>query len=173
MAIEILGSSGYEYIGLDHFALPEDDLARARANGTLHRNFMGYTTHADCDLIGLGMSAISNLGESFSQNPRSVPEWRAALEQGRMPTWRGIALTADDRVRRDVIQRIMCQGEISIAEIEHRHGIVFREYFWAALSRLSQLERDELVTCDAEYIRVTPSGRLFLRNLAHCFDRYS
>lgn len=112
MAIEILGSSGYEYIGLDHFALPEDDLARARANGTLHRNFMGYTTHADCDLIGLGMSAISNLGESFSQNPRSVPEWRTALEPGRMPTWRGIALTADDRVRRDVIQRIMCQGDL-------------------------------------------------------------
>lgn len=172
VAIELLTAEGYEYIGMDHFALPADDLAVAHSEGTLQRNFMGYTTHAECDLIGLGMSAISSVGESFSQNHRSVSDWRLALEQGHLPTWRGIALSADDRLRRDVIQQVMCRGEIAIAEIELRHGIVFRDYFTAALSKLGPLESDGLITFGTDGIRATPSGRLFLRNIAACFDRY-
>jgi len=172
-AIEILGFGGYEYIGMDHFALPDDDLARARSAGTLHRNFMGYTTHAECDLIGLGMSAISSIGESFSQNPRLIADWRSALEQGRLPTWRGIELTADDSLRRDVIQRIMCRGEVAVVEIERDYGIEFGQYFYRSLAKLSQLITDELVTLDRQYIRATHNGRLFLRNMASCFDRYA
>jgi oxygen-independent coproporphyrinogen-3 oxidase len=173
LAIEALTSSGYEYIGMDHFALPEDDLARAHKNGRLHRNFMGYTTHADCDLIGLGVSAISSIGESFSQNPRSLVDWRHALEQGRIPTWRGIELTPDDTLRRDVIQRIMCQGEIAVTEIERKYGIAFEDYFAQSMARMTSLVADGLVTIDPGHIRATPSGRLFLRNIAYCFDRYA
>ena len=92
LAIEKLSAAGYRYIGMDHFALPEDDLARAQEAGSLHRNFMGYTTHADCDLIGLGMSAISHVGDSFSQNPRDLQSWEIALDHGRLPVWRGMQL---------------------------------------------------------------------------------
>lgn len=171
-AIETLRAGGYEYIGMDHFALPEDDLAQARSGGTLHRNFMGYTTHADCDLIGLGMSAISSIGESFSQNARSLLGWQTAVAEGRLPTWRGVELTADDSLRRDVIQRIMCQGEILLDDIEQRYEIVFSHYFAESLARLQPLVMDDLVTCDARRIGATPTGQLFLRNIAACFDSY-
>lgn len=171
-AIEALGCGGYEYIGMDHFALPEDDLAQARSSGTLHRNFMGYTTHADCDLLGLGMSAISSIGESFSQNPRSILDWRSAVTADRLPTWRGVELTPDDSLRRDVIQRILCQGEIVVGDIERKYGIAFQRYFAPSLSKLQPLVSDELVTVDTRQIRATPSGRLFLRNIASCFDLY-
>ena len=123
LAVEKLSAAGYRYIGMDHFALPEDDLARAQAAGSLHRNFMGYTTHADCDLVGLGVSAISHIGDSFSQNPRDLTGWEIALDQGHLPVWRGRHLDADDVVRGDVIQQLMCQGYMEIGRASCRERV--------------------------------------------------
>jgi oxygen-independent coproporphyrinogen III oxidase len=172
LAIEELGAAGYRYIGLDHFALPGDDLAVAQERGDLHRNFMGYTNHANCDLIGLGVSAISHIGDSFSQNHRDLKHWEAALDESRLPLWRGLALSFDDRVRADVIQRIMCLGEVEMRAIENRHGINFAAYFAEALAKLAPLEDDGLLTKDDGRIRATRRGRLLLRLIAMSFDRY-
>lgn len=172
LAIEKLGAAGYRYIGMDHFALPEDDLARAQARGDLHRNFMGYTTHADADLVGFGVSAISRIGDSFSQNPRDLPAWETALDEGRLPVWRGLALDRDDVLREDVIQALMCQGEIDMAAIEMRHDIDFHVYFADALAQLMAHQADGLVEVGPRRIRATARGRLLLRIIAMCFDRY-
>jgi oxygen-independent coproporphyrinogen III oxidase len=172
LSIEKLSAAGYVYIGMDHFALPQDELAKAQAAGTLHRNFMGYTTHADCDLIGLGVSAVSHVGDSYSQNGRDLPAWEIAIDQGRLPVWRGRHLDFDDVVRAAVIQRLMCQGEIDIAAVERRHDIDFRTYFAEALARLRPLTADRLVTVDEQRIIATSRGRLLLRIIAMCFDRY-
>ena len=172
LAIAKLTAAGYEYIGMDHFALPDDDLARAQARGGLHRNFMGYTVHADSDLVGLGVSAISHIGDSFSQNPRDLPSWQAALDDGRLPVLRGMRLDEDDRLRADLIQELMCQGEIPVSALERRYGIDFDSYFADALARLEPLVADGLVRRERDRIRVTPRGRLLLRNIAMCFDRY-
>jgi oxygen-independent coproporphyrinogen-3 oxidase len=172
LAIETLTTAGYEYIGMDHFALPDDELAQAQARGGLHRNFMGYTTHADSDLIGLGVSAISHIGTSFSQNPRDLPAWQTALDDGRLPVFRGMFLSDDDQLRADLIQRLMCQGEIPVSALERRYGIDFREYFADALAQLAPLADDGLVQIGEERIEVTARGRLLLRNIAMCFDHY-
>jgi len=172
LAIEELCSSGYRYIGMDHFALPEDDLVRAQEAGGLQRNFMGYTTHANCDLIGLGVSAISHVGDSFSQNYRELKSWEAAIESGRLPLWRGVALSADDRVRAKVISQLMCQGCIEIDTIEHEFGIDFTTYFGDALARLEPHVADGLVRLGTSHIAVTPAGQLLLRCVAKCFDSY-
>ena len=172
LAIERLTDAGYVYIGMDHFALPDDELAMAQARGGLHRNFMGYTTHADSDLVGLGVSAISHIGDSFSQNPRDLPSWQAALDAGRLPVFRGMRLDADDQLRADLIQQLMCQGEIPVAALERRHAIDFADYFADALEQLLPLVEDGLVRIEEERIVVTSRGRLLLRNIAMCFDRY-
>ncbi len=172
LAIEKLTAAGYLYIGMDHFALPDDELALAQARGGLHRNFMGYTTHADSDLVGLGVSAISHIGDSFSQNPRDLPSWQAALDEGRLPVFRGMRLDADDVLRADLIQQLMCQGEIPVAALERRHGIDFADYFATALERLAPLVEDGLARIEPGRIVVTSRGRLLLRNIAMCFDRY-
>lgn len=172
LAIERLGASGYHYIGMDHFALPEDDLARALAAGALHRNFMGYTTHADCDLLGLGVSAISHIGTSFSQNERDLHRWTQALAEGRIPLWRGRELDRDDVIRADVIQQLMCKGEIDIGATERRHEIDFLGYFTPSLEKLIPLVADGLVTVCGSHISATPRGRLLMRTVAMCFDRY-
>jgi len=172
LAIERLTAAGYAYIGMDHFALPDDELAMAQARGGLHRNFMGYTTHADSDLLGLGVSAISHVGDSFSQNPRDLPSWQMALDDGRLPVFRGMRMDEDDQLRADLIQQLMCQGEIPIAALERRHGIVFAEYFATALAKLAPLEADGLVRFEAHRIVATSRGRMLLRNIAMCFDRY-
>ena len=172
LAIEKLTAAGYVYIGMDHFALPDDELAQAQARGGLHRNFMGYTTHADSDLIGLGVSAISHIGDSFSQNPRDLISWQGAIDDGRLPVFRGMRLSEDDQLRADLIQRLMCGGEIPIAALERRYAIDFREYFADALERLQPLAEDGLVRIEHDVIRVTAQGRLLLRNIAMCFDRY-
>ena len=172
LAIERLTAAGYAYIGMDHFALPDDELAMAQARGGLHRNFMGYTTHADSDLVGLGVSAISHIGDSFSQNPRDLPSWQAALDDGRLPVFRGMRLDADDQLRADLIQQLMCQGEIPVAALERRYGIEFEDYFADALAKLQPLVADGLVRMDSGRITVTSRGRMLLRNIAMCFDRY-
>ena len=172
LAVEKLSAAGYHYIGMDHFALPEDSLARAQACGTLHRNFMGYTTHADCDLIGFGVSAISHIGDSFSQNLRDLPGWEHALDESRLALWRGMVLSEDDILRADAIQQLMCRGQIDVAGLESRYGIEFSEYFAAALEKLQPLAVDGLVTLEPARIAATPRGRLLLRIIAMCFDRY-
>lgn len=172
LAIEKLTAAGYVYIGMDHFALPDDDLAQAQARGGLHRNFMGYTTHADSDLIGLGVSAISHIGDSFSQNPRDLISWQGAIDDGRLPVFRGMRLSEDDQLRADLIQGLMCQGEIPIAALERRYAIDFDSYFADALARLQPLAADGLVRIVPGRITVTAQGRLLLRNIAMCFDRY-
>ncbi|HUI60043.1 MAG TPA: oxygen-independent coproporphyrinogen III oxidase [Steroidobacteraceae bacterium] len=171
-AIEGLSAAGYRYIGMDHFALADDGLVRAQETGTLHRNFMGYTTHAGCDLLGIGASAISHLGESFSQNCRQANDWADAIDEGRLPLWRGLVRNRDDQIRAHVIDRIMCQGEVSVTEMEERYGIDFWRYFADARQRLAPLEADHLVWVCASRIMATPSGRYLLRALASCFDRY-
>ena len=172
LAIDKLAVAGYRYIGMDHFALPEDDLSLAQQHGGLHRNFMGYTTHAESDLIGLGVSAISHIGDTYSQNPRQLPAWETAIDAGRLPVWRGMQLDVDDVVRADAIQQLMCGGAIDIAAMEDRHNIVFEEYFSAALEQLVALAADGLVEISRTEIRATSRGRLLLRIIAACFDRY-
>ncbi|HXW75467.1 MAG TPA: oxygen-independent coproporphyrinogen III oxidase [Steroidobacteraceae bacterium] len=172
LAIEELAASGYRYIGMDHFALPEDELVRAQEANALQRNFMGYTTYANCDLLGLGVSAISHIGDSFSQNYRELKSWEAAVDAGRVPLWRGLALSADDRVRAAVIGELMCQGQIDIGAIERRYGITFADYFAASLERLQPHVADALVLIERERITATPAGRLLLRAIAMCFDAY-
>ena len=139
LAITRLTAAGYVYIGMDHFALPDDDLAIAQARGGLHRNFMGYTTHADSDLIGLGVSAISHIGDSFSQNPRDLPSWQIALDEGRLPVFRGMHLDEDDQLRADLIQELMCQGEVPVRALERRYGSLDAgETFVSAYEQLVQ-----------------------------------
>jgi oxygen-independent coproporphyrinogen-3 oxidase len=172
LAIERLGAAGYRHVGMDHFALPEDELVQAQDHGELHRNFMGYTTHADCDLVGLGVSAISHVGSSFSQNARELRDWDAAIDAGRLPVWCGFELDRDDEVRADVIQRLMCHGDIDIAAVEQHYAIDFASYFAGALERLQPLVQDGLVAVAGGYISATPRGRLLMRVIAMCFDRY-
>jgi oxygen-independent coproporphyrinogen-3 oxidase len=172
LAIEELSAGGYHYIGMDHFALPTDELVSAQQADELQRNFMGYTTHAHCDLIGLGVSAISHVGDSFSQNFRDLKSWEDAVDSGRLPLWRGKALTADDRVRADVIGQLMCQARVDIAATEERHGIDFKVYFRDALEKLQPHLADGLVEVEPGRIAVTPTGRLLLRSIAMCFDAY-
>jgi oxygen-independent coproporphyrinogen-3 oxidase len=172
LAIEELSLSGYRYIGMDHFALPEDELVRSQEARTLQRNFMGYTTHADCDLIGLGVSAISHIGESFSQNFRDLRTWEESVAAGRLPIWRGLALNTDDRVRGALIGKLMCHDFVDIGAIETHYGIKFGTYFSEALEQLKPHVKDGLLTLDAEGIAVTARGRLLVRSIAMCFDRY-
>ena len=172
LAIDELSAGGYRYIGMDHFALPDDELVRAQEAGRLQRNFMGYTTHAGCDLIGLGVSAISHIGESFNQNFRELKKWETALAAGRLPLWRGLALSADDRVRAAVISQLMCQGVIEVRALEARFGIDFDAYFAASLARLQAHAADGLVAITDDRITVTGTGRLLLRSIAMCFDAY-
>lgn len=172
LAIEEVSAGGYRYIGMDHFALPTDELVRAQEADQLQRNFMGYTTHAQCDLIGMGVSAISHVGDSFSQNFRDLKAWEVAVDGGRVPLWRGKVLTADDCVRGAVIGQLMCQGRIDTALIEQRHNIAFQAYFHDALEQLKPHVADGLVRVEAGRIVVTATGRLLLRSIAMCFDAY-
>jgi len=172
LAIEELSAGGYRYIGMDHFALPDDELVHAQEAGELQRNFMGYTTHAGCDLLGLGVSAISHVGENFSQNFRELKKWETALATGHLPLWRGLAMSDDDRVRAAVIAQLMCQGVIDMRAIESQFGIDFATYFKGPLARLEGHAADGLIEIGNGRIAVTSIGRLLLRSIAMCFDAY-
>jgi len=170
--IEKLGDSDYVYIGMDHFALPDDDLVIAQENGTLQRNFQGYSTHGDCDLIGLGVSAIGSIGNAYSQNSTSTKEYEDLLSADSLPVKRGIEIDRDDTLRGEVIQELMCYDRLIFADFEKEHGVDFRSYFLHELERLQPLEKDGLVQVDDEQIAISAKGRLLLRSIAMVFDRY-
>jgi len=172
LAVQKLTDHGYRFIGMDHFALPQDELSKAQAAGSLQRNFMGYTIHDDCDLIGLGVSSISHIADSYSQNHRDLPSWERAIDDNRLPIFRGLELDADDVLRADVIQQLMCQGEIDVALFERNYGIEFRRYFADALVQLEPLAADGLVTVESSRIAATSRGRFLQRVIAMCFDGY-
>ena len=172
LAIRRLTEGGYVYIGMDHFARPEDDLAVAQRQGRLHRNFQGYSTYAECDLIGLGISAIGQVGPTYSQNVKTLDEYYDRLDRGMLPVMRGIELTPDDLVRRAVIQCLMCHFEVPIESLEIAHLIKFTEYFAHELADLQAYSDAGLVSCDQRWLTVTPLGRFFVRNICMVFDRY-
>jgi oxygen-independent coproporphyrinogen III oxidase len=160
------------YIGMDHFALPTDELARAQAQRTLHRNFQGYSTRADCDLIGFGASSIGKVGDVYAQNAKELPAYAAAIDSGRLAIARGVRLTADDRLRRDVITQLMCNLELRFDEFEAAYGIRFADTFEPELERLRSFEDDGLVSLGAGRLDVLTAGRMLVRNIAMVFDRY-
>ena len=170
--IDSLCDSGYEYIGMDHFALPEDELVLARKNGTLQRNFQGYSTHRDCDLVALGVSAIGSIGNVFAQSAVSTIEYEALIENGQLPIRKGIAVDDDDLLRADVIQALMCYDELSFEKFGTEHNIDFAEYFAAEIERLQPLADDDLIELTQSGIVITQKGRLLLRSIAMVFDRY-
>ncbi|MDO8451942.1 MAG: oxygen-independent coproporphyrinogen III oxidase [bacterium] len=170
--IETLTTSGYRYIGMDHFAKPEDELSLAQANKTLHRNFQGYSTRAGADLFGFGMSAISHFGEVYAQNAKTLPEYFERLENGRFATHVGYRMNRDDEIRKSVIMQIMCNLEVIKEKVEEHFGILFDEYFQDALEQLEEFRRLGLVQHTAEKISIIGAGRLLLRNIAICFDAY-
>ena len=172
MALSRFTEAGFEYIGMDHFARPDDELARARRDRTLHRNFQGYTTKAGTDLLGLGMSAIGSVGDAYVQNRRELAEYRRAVGEGGCATFRGCRLTADDRLRRTVIGNLLCHGVVVKREIEASFGVGFDATFGEAIEKLQPCVEDGLVELSSDEIRATPLGRIFLRNLAMCFDAY-
>jgi oxygen-independent coproporphyrinogen III oxidase len=165
-------AAGYLYIGMDHFARPSDELAVAQRNRTLHRNFQGYTTKAGADLYGIGVSAISAIGDAYAQNRREVPAYERAVAARGIATMRGYRLSADDRLRRAVIGRLLCHAVILKREIEREFAIEFDDYFASELEQLGECRREGLVTLTPDEIRVTPLGRIFIRNLAMPFDSY-
>jgi len=171
-AIKRLTSAGYQYIGMDHFATASDDLAKAQRQGRLHRNFQGYTTRPDCDLVGLGVSSISKIGPTYSQNVRTLEEYYDMLKQGMLPTVRGIVLDRDDILRRAVIMALMCHFEVSKEAIETTYLIKFDEYFKTEIAALKQFEDEGLAENSPEWVTVTPRGKLLVRAIAMQFDRY-
>lgn len=172
-AILAFTAAGYEHIGMDHFARPHDPLVRARDNHSLHRNFQGYTTHAETDLLGFGVSSISHVGNTFTQNARNLPLYEDAIREGRLPVFRGYSLSKDDAVRAMVIEECLCNGRIPKDAIEKRFGIDFDDYFRPELARLRVLEQDGLVNGRiSRMIQVTPAGRIFVRAVARVFDAF-
>jgi oxygen-independent coproporphyrinogen-3 oxidase len=171
--VEAFTAAGYEYVGLDHFALPDDELATARKNRTLQRNFMGYSTRAGHDLVGFGVSSIGEINGCYFQNERTLPEWGERVGRTGHGVLRGHRLSREDRLRRDVIMRVMCHGNLVKSEIEKAHGIRFDEHFARELEDLAPLEGDELLTLDADGLELTRLGQVFMRNIAVVFDLYS
>ncbi len=170
--IEKLCGAGYVYIGMDHFALPDDELVLARLDGTLQRNFQGYSTHRHCDLVSLGVSSISSIGNMFSQNAITTMEYEAIIESGELPIKKGLVVDDEDRIRAAVIQALMCYDSLLFDDFGAQHGIDFHEYFADEIKRLDPLADDGLIDVDDSGIRITQKGRLLLRSIAMVFDRY-
>jgi len=172
--IEKLAGAGYVYIGMDHFALPHDEIVRAQADRTLHRNFQGYTTHAGCDLYGLGVSAISQVDDWYLQNAKDYGAYHEASAASRPSTIRGYRLDGEDKLRRDVITRLLCHCVIRKREIEADHGLAsFDARFAREMEKMEELAADGLVAPErTDEIRVTALGRIFIRNVAMAFDTY-
>ncbi|WP_223788602.1 oxygen-independent coproporphyrinogen III oxidase [Marinicella meishanensis] len=170
MTIEDLTAAGYVYIGMDHFAKPDDELTRAQQNGTLQRNFQGYTTHAECDLLAMGVSAISLVNDSFSQNNKTLEAYYQQIELGQIPIMKGYQLNQDDRIRKQVIQDLSCHFKVNRQAIAQQFNIDFETYFATELQQLQGLVDDGLVQLDEASIQVTAKGRLLIRNICMVFD---
>lgn len=171
MTIERLVAVGYLYLGMDHFALPDDELAVAQRNGSLYRNFQGFSAHAECDLIALGVSAISRVGDCYAQNVREIEDYYSLVAEGRIPISRGIRLTTDDILRREIINSLICYSFLDFTAIENRFGVTFESYFATELEMLKPLDADGLVQLQKRSVEVTPIGRLLARNVAMVFDK--
>ncbi len=172
LAVQRLTDAGYVYIGMDHFARPDDSLAVAQRHGHLHRNFQGYSTHAECDLLALGVSSIGAIGPTYSQNHRELEDYYDAIDRGQLPVARGMELSADDLLRRAVIQALCCQFQVSKRSVGIAYLLDFDKYFARELEELRSLAADGLVFIDDEWIQVTPRGRMLIRNVCMVFDRY-
>ena len=172
LTIERLTQAGYVYIGMDHFARPDDELAVAQRNGTLYRNFQGYSTHAECDLVAMGVTAIGMVGDCYSQNQKTLDDYYTAIDAGRLPVMRGITLDADDKLRRAIITQLICHFALDMTVIGHKHGIRFADYFATELADLKVMQQDGLLDLDEVSIRVLPAGKLLIRNICMVFDRY-
>lgn len=170
--IDQLAEAGYRHIGMDHFALPQSDLARALDDGTLQRNFQGYSTHGQCDLVGIGMTAIGSVGGCYHQNARDLRGYYAALDRGELPVVRGLVPDTDDRLRRAVIQQILCRAWLDFQEVEQAFGIDFPGHFARELEDMAPLERDGLLIRGERGVEILPLGRLLLRSVAMLFDAY-
>jgi oxygen-independent coproporphyrinogen-3 oxidase len=170
--IEHLTGAGYVYIGMDHFAKPDDELAIAQENGSLHRNFQGYSTHVDCDLVSMGMSAIGHVCDNYSQNVRDLDQYYALLDAGRLPLDRGIELEPDDLLRRDVINHLICNFVLDIKALEKKWNFNFHTHFGPELEDLQTMQADGLLLMEDEILQVLPAGRLLVRNICMVFDRY-
>jgi len=171
-SMEALMSAGYVYVGMDHFALPEDALAVAKRQGRLHRNFQGYSTQSDCDLIGLGVSAIGRMGSTYSQNAKTMDEYVDMLDQGQLPIVKGLALSRDDQIRRAWIMAIMCQGHVQYDAFNEAWLIDAPSYFAAELMQLESMQTQGLVELSKQGLHVTPMGWFFVRGVAMVFDKY-
>ena len=172
MTIDHLTAAGYLYIGMDHFARPDDELAQAQREGTLYRNFQGYSTHSNCDLVALGVTSISTIENSYSQNVRTLDEYYRLIDEGRLAVFRGIELNRDDLIRRDVITRLICHFALDFTAVEERWDIRFGDYFSEDISQLGDMAQDGLLEVDTAGIRVLPPGRLLIRNICMAFDKY-
>jgi oxygen-independent coproporphyrinogen-3 oxidase len=172
LCIRRLTEAGYVYIGMDHFAKPDDDLAVAQRQGRLHRNFQGYSTHAEAEMVSVGVSAISAVGSTYSQNDKTLEGYYERIEQGELPIVRGTKLNVDDLLRRIIIQKLMCNFELSIRSLELAYPISFASYFAKELEKLRELQTDGLLTIDQDWLTVTPKGRLLIRNICMVFDRH-
>ena len=171
--IEFLGNNGYKFIGMDHFAKPDDELAIAQSEGVLHRNFQGYTTQEECDLLGMGVSAISLLGDTYAQNHKELKQYYAEIEERGIALHTGLALSQDDCIRRDVIKALICNFKLDFDRLSETYHINFNEYFAEDLALLQPLAEDGLLTLTDKSIVVSPRGRLLIRNICLCFDVYS
>ncbi|RKZ69490.1 MAG: oxygen-independent coproporphyrinogen III oxidase [Gammaproteobacteria bacterium] len=172
LCIDKLQNAGYVYIGMDHFAKASDDLVKAQQEGSLHRNFQGYSTHADCDMIAMGITAISRIGDNYSQNVRTIDEYESYLKQGKIPVFRGIELEDDDILRREIINQLMCNNSLDIIKLEKKWGINFKNYFKSSMENLQKMADDGLLNIDKTKLTVTTSGRLLARSICMQFDRY-
>jgi len=172
MTNERLMQAGYVYIGMDHFSKPDDELAVAQREGSLYRNFQGYSTHAECDLVAMGVTSIGRVGNTYSQNVKTLDEYTALLDAGKLPVYRGVELNDDDILRREVITKLICQFELDMAVIERQFNIDFAADFAPEMAAARQMERDGLLMIDGNMIRVLPVGRLLIRNVCMVFDRY-
>ena len=172
MTIEKLNAAGYVYIGMDHFAKPDDELAIAQTNGSLQRNFQGYTTHAELDLVALGVSSISSVNHSFSQNVKSLDQYYSILDNDKLPIYRGYQLNDDDLLRKKVIQDIACQFELDFKKIEDKFDIEFESYFAKELDDLKDMQKDDLLQFNDNGFTVSPAGRILVRHICMVFDIY-
>ncbi len=172
LCIDKLQDAGYVYIGMDHFAKQSDALVKAQQEGSLHRNFQGYSTNADCDMIAMGITAISRIGNNYSQNVRTIDEYENRLKQNKIPVFRGIELESDDVLRREIINQLMCNNKLDINKLEEKWGIDFKTYFKSSLENLQQMADDGLLEIEKTRLTVSNTGRLLARSICMQFDRY-